>query len=78
MPQVALNDLSEESERYLEACARIRGISLTRLLQRLLKTIADDQMVLSVLDDDSKLTRWMPGEDCKSHYRQQQKVTTDE
>lgn len=75
MHQVVLNDLSEESERYLEACARIRGISLTRLLQRLLKTIADDQMVLGVLDDDSKLIRWLPGEDCKSHYRQQKATT---
>lgn len=75
MHQVALNDLSEESERYLEACARIRGISLTRLLQRVLKMVADDQMVLSILDDDSKLVRWLPGEDCKSHYRQQKVIT---
>lgn len=73
--QVVINDLSEESERYLEACARIRGISLTRLIQRVLKMVADEQLVLSVLDDDSKLVRWLPGEDCKGHYRQHKVIT---
>lgn len=71
MHQVVLNDLSEDDERYLEACARIRGISVTRLFQRVLNLVAKDQLVLSILDDDSKRARRMPGEDCKSHFRQQ-------
>ena len=39
---------------YLRTCARIRGISCTELMGRLLDVIMDDQLVLSILDDDSK------------------------
>lgn len=61
--------LSDESKRYIDACARIRCISRTRLVERLLKLIADDQMVLGILDDDSKAKHWLPGELIKSHFR---------
>lgn len=36
---------------YLHSCARIRGISLTALLTRLVDLIGQDQLVASVLDD---------------------------
>lgn len=47
-------DLETESGRYLLACCRIRHISLTNLINRLIKKIAEDQLVLAVLDDDSR------------------------
>lgn len=36
---------------YLDDCARDRNISRTRLVSRLMKVIAEDKLVLSVLDD---------------------------
>lgn len=66
--QVPLSDLSEEAENYLRQCARIRRISTTRLLQRVLKLVCDDQLVLGILDDDSKPSRQLAGEATKSHY----------
>lgn len=62
-------DFTDEAERYLTACARIRGISQTRLIQRLFNVICSEQMVLAVLDDDSKRIRKLPDELTKSHYR---------
>lgn len=47
-------DENDEAGRYLLACARIRDISTKRLVNRLFETIATDQLVLSILDDDSK------------------------
>lgn len=46
--------LSPAHAAYLDSCARIRDISRTRLAEQLLEVIASDQLVLSVLDDDSK------------------------
>ena len=68
MHQVPLYGLSEEAENYLNACARIRHVSQSRLLQRVLKLVCDDQLILSILDDDSKPARWLPGERGISHY----------
>lgn len=68
--------LSDESERYMDACARIRRISRTRLIERLLKLVADDQMVLGILDDESKPWPWLPGELTKSHFRKHEKSET--
>lgn len=62
-------DLSEESINYMESCARIRKISCTRLMERLLKIVFEEQLVLSVLDDDSMQPARLPGELTKSHYR---------
>jgi hypothetical protein len=50
-------DESSDEGRYLIACARIRNCSMTSLGKRLLEAIAKDQMVLSILDDDSKPVR---------------------
>lgn len=47
----------EASVEYFDACARIRGISTTALVQRLLDAIAADQMVLSILDDEGDYRR---------------------
>ncbi len=51
--------LSEDAPdtEYLRACARIRNISLTSLIKRLVDTIADGQLVASVLDDDATTAR---------------------
>jgi hypothetical protein len=54
---VMLADLSEEADNYLQSSARIRQISTSELLQRLLITICDDQLVLGILDDDSKAAK---------------------
>ena len=42
---------------YFRSCARIRGISTAALLNRVLKAVADEQLVLAVLDDDSARVR---------------------
>lgn len=67
---VYIVDLSEEAINYMESCARIRKISCTRLMQRLLKAVFQDQLVLSVLDDSSMQPSIIPGEEITvSHYR---------
>jgi hypothetical protein len=62
-------ELPDEQYRYLERCARIRRISITRLVSRLITVIASEQLVLSVLDDDSKPSPRLSGETSKSRYR---------
>lgn len=47
-------DLSDEDVEYLRSCARIRKCSMTYLLNAIVQMIARDQMVLMVLDDESK------------------------
>lgn len=49
-----LVDVAPDLDGYFESCARVRNISKTRLLNRLVNVIGRDQLVLSVLDDDSK------------------------
>jgi hypothetical protein len=56
-PVFRIKQLTPEQFEYLDACARIRNISTSRLCSRLLTTIADNQMVLAVLDDDSRPRR---------------------
>lgn len=46
-------DISPQEAAYLDKCARIRGVAPNSLVKRLLKTICRDQLVLSILDDDS-------------------------
>lgn len=62
---------------YLERCARIRKISRHRLVRRLIEAIAKDQLVLGILDDESKPAEKLAGETTKSrfHRRQQTKCT---
>lgn len=52
---------SRDHLEYFEACARIRGISVTALFNRVMKTVADDQLVFAILDDKSARVR-LPGE----------------
>jgi hypothetical protein len=47
--------LDEESEKYLAACARIRKTSKRYLIHKLLEVICNDQLVTSILDDESKI-----------------------
>lgn len=39
-----------ESE-YMNACARIRNVTMTTLVRRLVQAIEEDQLVLAILDD---------------------------
>lgn len=48
---------TEDQYEYFKSCARIRGISTQALMNRLMKTIADDCMVRAILDDDSVCER---------------------
>lgn len=63
-----MSNISDEAIEYLNRCARIRHISRLRLLERLMQTICQDQLVLSILDDESKQPRWLPGETSNSEY----------
>lgn len=58
--------ITRSGRDYLQQCARIRCISVTRLVTRLLDAIARDQLVLSVLDDDSKPSPRAEGEHSRS------------
>lgn len=51
-----------EEDRYLMACAKLRNITLHALVRRLLRTIAEDQMVPAILDDAQHLQTRDPGE----------------
>lgn len=59
--QIELEEDSE-AERYFAACARIRNISPRALFRRLIDTIAKDQMVASVLDDEDEMAKRRKGE----------------
>jgi hypothetical protein len=72
---VILTGLSDEAQDYLERCARIRKISRTRLLQRVLKLVCDEQLILGVLDDDSKPEPQLPGEETKSKFHKHHEVS---
>ena len=56
--------LCAEDRAYFQRCARIRRTSVTNLYGKLIEIIARDQIVLAVLDDDSK-----PFEGRPFHYR---------
>ncbi len=47
--------LTDEENQYLEACARMRRISKSKMVRRLLKVIMEDQMIASVMDDADNL-----------------------
>jgi len=65
---VVLDELTEESLGYIERSARLRRISCTRLLKRVLHAVIEDQLILSVLDDESKPIQQLPHERTKSHF----------
>jgi len=64
-------DLGEAAERYIHSCARIRNISINRLMTRMATAICNDQLVLAVLDDESKQLTDLPDE--KRYYSYQKK-----
>jgi len=47
----------DEHLRYLEACARIRGISVQALVRSVIGVVTRDQLVVGILDDDGKHVR---------------------
>lgn len=47
-------DEKSEAGKYFINCAKIRNLSLRGLFVRLFNEISEDQLVLSILDDDSK------------------------
>ncbi len=47
-------DVPHESEQYLTSSARIRGVSRTRLIKRMVELILVDKMILSILDDGDR------------------------
>ncbi len=63
--RIAIDTGGQDSDDYLRSCARIRRISVSSLLRRLMHHIADDQMVASILDDEDSFTR----RKSEHHYR---------
>jgi hypothetical protein len=47
-------DINDSGMTYLDSCARIRKIAVSHLLAGIIKTVCEEQLVLAVLDDDSK------------------------
>src|SRR5450631_2446853 len=44
-----------KQDLYFQTCARIRGISLTALMTRLVDIVGQDQLVSSILDDEAEI-----------------------
>ena len=63
-------EFTPAQSEYLSACARIRDITVSALMRRLVDTICRDQLVLSILDDDSMQTKQ------KFEHRWTEKVTS--
>lgn len=47
-------DLDDAASHYLQSSARIRRVSAIELVKRIVGTVVEEQMILSVLDDDSE------------------------
>jgi hypothetical protein len=58
-------DEADYALEYLRRCARIRDISVSSLIHRLMETIAEDELVLSILDDADCIKERRKGE---HHY----------
>lgn len=58
-----------DEERYLQACARIRNVSVRTLIRRLLEEITKSQMVEAILDDNGETMKRRKGEHAYSHKR---------
>jgi len=59
--------ISNAAADYLDKCARIRNISRASLLRRLFDTIAMDQLVGSILDDEDAMRERRKGEHRNRH-----------
>jgi hypothetical protein len=55
-------DLTAEEEAYLHACARIRDVAIKPLARRVLLSVLRDQLIASVLDDETNLRKRAQGE----------------
>ena len=55
--------MPEEVANYVEACARIRGISVPRLLRRIVTAACQDRLIESILDDDGAKVSVRPHSD---------------
>lgn len=53
--------LTLEQYEYLKSAARIRRCSASVLVREMLRVICQDQMILSILDDDSQILRSRKG-----------------
>lgn len=51
--KIQIHDFPDEAAEYLEACARIRNMGRSIFIRTLLEKIAEDQMVLAIMDDNS-------------------------
>ncbi|WP_024340960.1 hypothetical protein [Bradyrhizobium japonicum] len=74
MPTRIQIEVDDDDFRYFDACARIRNISPRSLFRRLMKTVATDQMVASILDDEGDLRRRGRGE---HRYRSTRRGNSD-
>lgn len=54
---ILIKNIKPDALAYFDSCARIRNITTTRLFARLAEVIAKDQLVLSILDDNSGVAR---------------------
>ncbi len=54
--------ISDVTANYLDKCARIRNISRTCLINRLLDVVAEDQLIGSIFDDADTILQRRPGE----------------
>lgn len=50
-------DFNSQDQAYLEANARVRGISVEEMLIRVTRLVAKDKLVMSILDDQDELSR---------------------
>jgi hypothetical protein len=66
-----LKGIPDDSEemRYFLACARLRGITATSLLRRLLTVVTKDQLIPSILDDEGEKPGPREGEKRYSELR---------
>ena len=55
-------DMQSSTGQYLVACARIRDITVRSLTRRLVDVIAEDRLVLAILDDDEHVQKRRQGE----------------
>lgn len=44
----------EEAGEYMISCARIRNMTVTAMVREIVEKVAQDQLVLAVLDDDGR------------------------
>ena len=57
---VAKNVVIPLETEYLESCAKVRGISRTRLVQIIMERVIEDKLVRAILKDADKPYKIMP------------------